>query len=152
MAGEKTTLARDRKGGEVLYLINDVSRIVNLSQKRIREYEKEGLIKPLRENSTNNRLFTPFDVAQIKQINGLIHNRGFTLSCIKNLMVVGRCWDIFDCEKREDCPAYQLPWRPCYEMLNDQGNPNDGRCSRCPIYLNRNVTKEKILEKVPWES
>ena len=28
-------------------LINEVSKSVNLSQKRIREYEKEGFIKPL---------------------------------------------------------------------------------------------------------
>jgi hypothetical protein len=70
---------------------------VNLSQKRIREYEKEGFIKPLREKNTNNRLYSTFDVSQINQINRLIHERGFTLACLRNLMVLAPCWNIFDC-------------------------------------------------------
>ena len=95
-------------GGD-LFLINEVSRLVNLSQKRIREYEKEGFIKPLREKNTNNRLYSNFDVSQINQINSLIHDRGFTLACLRNLMVLAPCWNIFDCNKKEACPAFQLP-------------------------------------------
>ena len=52
-----------------LFLLNEVSRLVNLSQKRIREYEKEGLVKPLRENSTNNRLLP---ILKSSRFNGLM--------------------------------------------------------------------------------
>jgi hypothetical protein len=52
----KTKYFRCEGDGGELCLINEVSRLVNLSQKRIREYEKEGFIKPLREKNTNNRL------------------------------------------------------------------------------------------------
>lgn len=38
-----------------MYLIKKVSQDVNLSQKRTREYEKEGFIKPEREPKTNIR-------------------------------------------------------------------------------------------------
>lgn len=130
-----------------LYLINEVSRIVNLSQKRIREYEKEGFIRPLREESTNNRLYTEFDIAQIRQINNLIHERGFTIACLKNLMVLAPCWNIFDCQVKEECPAYLLPWRPCYEVRQYRETKCNGPCERCAIYLNRTVSREKILEQ-----
>lgn len=140
-----------REGGD-LYLINDVSRLVNLSQKRIREYEKEGFIKPIREKNTNNRLYSPFDVAQIQQINYLIHERGFTLACLRNLMVLAPCWNIFDCQEKEQCPAYQLPWRPCHEVRESKETLCPGPCNQCAIYLNRDVKKERVLQKFPAES
>jgi MerR family transcriptional regulator, repressor of the yfmOP operon len=142
---------RRGEGGETLYLINEVSRMVNLSQKRIREYEKEGFIKPLREKSTNNRLYSLFDISQINRISRLLHEYGYTLACLRKMMVLAQCWDIFACPIKEECPAFQPPWRHCYEVRQNEGNFDEGRCSRCPIYLNRNVKKEKILEKVPPE-
>ena len=148
--GKNSRIRSGESGGD-LYLINEVSRVVNLSQKRIREYEKEGFIKPLREKNTNNRLYSNFDVSQINQINSLIHDRGFTLACLRNLMVLAPCWNIFDCPKKEECPAFQLPWRPCYEVREYRDTLCNGPCARCAIYLNRNVKKEKVLEKFPAE-
>jgi hypothetical protein len=77
----------------------------------------------------------------------LIHDRGFTLACLRNLMVLAPCWNIFDCEKKEECPAFQLPWRPCYEVREYRGTLCVGPCARCAVYLNRMVKREKILEK-----
>jgi hypothetical protein len=144
----KNKPVREGEAGD-LYLINDVSRIVNLSQKRIREYEKEGFIKPIREKNTNNRLYSGFDVAQIQQINLLIHERGFTLACLRNLMVLAPCWNIFDCQEKESCAAYQNPWHPCYEVREYNETSGRGACSHCAVYLNRNVQKEKVLQKFP---
>lgn len=143
--------ARTGEPGKELYLINEVSRLVNLSQKRIREYEKEGFFKPLRENNTNNRLYSPVDITQISQITKLIHERGFTLACLKNFLVQAPCWNIFGCKEREACPAFQLPWRPCYEVLKERETPGTRSCSQCPISLNRDFKKEKILEQFPSE-
>jgi DNA-binding transcriptional MerR regulator len=140
---------RKRLSEDQLFLINEVSRLVNLSQKRIREYEKEGFIKPIRENSTNNRLYTEFEVTQIQRINALIHNRGFTLACLKNLLVLAPCWNIFDCPVKEQCSAYLLPWRPCYEVREYRETSCNGPCERCAVWLNRNVQKEQVLEPFP---
>lgn len=137
----------NRRAGNNLYLINEVSRRVNLSQKRIREYEKEGFIKPLREASTNNRLYSEFEIAQILRINELIHERGFTVASLKNLLVLAPCWNIFACQEKENCPAYKLPWRPCHEVRQYRGTAYNGECERCAIYLNREVRKERVLEK-----
>ena len=150
MARERRQL-RTGETGKELYLINEVSRMVNLSQKRIREYEKEGFLRPLREKNTNNRLYSPIDIAQIGQITKLIHERGFTLACLKNFIVQAPCWNIFDCKEKEGCPAFQLPWRPCYEVREDQKTPGKRPCSHCPIFLNRDFKKEKILEQFPSE-
>ena len=130
-----------------VYLINEVSKRVNLSQKRIREYEKEGFIKPLRERRTNNRLYTDFDIAQIKRINQLIHEEGFTLACLKKLLVLAPCWNIFDCKNRTECPAYKKQHTPCYEIRKSEKISSSSSCEQCAIYLNRHVHKGKVLEK-----
>jgi DNA-binding transcriptional MerR regulator len=129
-----------------MYLINEVSRVVNLSQKRIREYEKEGFIKPLRENSTNNRLYSDFEVAQIRRINHLIHERGFTLACLRNLLVLAPCWNVFACAQRTDCAAYHQPHRRCFEIRESGQTLCPGPCLRCALYLNRDFQSPGVLE------
>jgi len=131
------------------YLINDVSRQVNLSQKRIREYEKEGLIKPVREPKTNNRIYTDFEVLQIERISKLIHEDGFTLPCLKKLLVMAPCWNVFDCRQKQKCPAYKNPQTPCYQVLKKKKTHACGPCEHCAIYLNRGVSKSGILKKQP---
>ena len=130
-----------------MYLINEVSREVNLSQKRIREYEKEGFIKPLRAPHTNNRLYTDFDVLQIRRINQLIHERGFTLACLRNLMILAPCWNIYDCKHKEDCPAYHHPHQYCHETRAAQYTLCPGPCEQCAVFINRDQEREKVLEK-----
>jgi DNA-binding transcriptional MerR regulator len=129
-----------------MYLINEVARRVNLSQKRIREYEAEGFIRPLRDANTNNRRYTDFEVAQIARINQLIHERGFTLACLRNLLILAPCWNIFDCAARAACAAYQQPHRPCWQIRASQETMCPGPCRRCAVYLNRDRDSEKVLE------
>jgi hypothetical protein len=128
-----------------MYLINDVSRTVNLSQKRIREYEKEGFIKPLREKSTNNRLYSDFEVAQIQRINHLIHERGFTLACLRNLLVMAPCWNVFACAERGSCAAFTDPHRHCYEIRQEAETLCPGPCGQCAVYLVRGLQPEAVL-------
>jgi len=130
-----------------MYMINEVSRQVDLSQKRIREYEKEGFIKPEREAKTNNRLYTDFEVQQIKRINYLIHERGFTLACLRNLLVLAPCWNVFECEVKTDCPAFWHPHRSCWDIRLERETKCPGPCDKCAVYLNRDHSREKILEK-----
>lgn len=129
-----------------MYLINDVSRVVNLSQKRIREYEKECFILPKREPKTNNRLYSDFDVAQIQRIKHLIHEHGFTLTCLRNLLLLAPCWNIFACADKEGCAAFQEPHRRCYEIRERTETLCGGPCGCCAVYLNRQQTRFKVLE------
>ena len=130
-----------------MYRINEVAQRVGLSQKRIREYEKEGLIKPEREPRTNNRLYSEFEIKQIQRISELIHKRGFTVACLRNLLVLAPCWNIFDCKDRRNCPAYQNPHQPCWQVLKETGAPCGGPCERCAVFLNRRLAKRGVLNR-----
>lgn len=130
------------------YLINEVSRRVGLSQKRIREYEKGGLIKPGRELRSNNRRYSESEIDQILRIKELIHEHGFTIACLKFFLASAPCWIIFNCTEKETCPTYSNPGTPCYELVK-KGNFQEGmkNCENCPIYLNRNVQKMALLAR-----
>lgn len=142
----KSTLNKLRQEKEG-YTIGEVSYIVNLSQKTLRDYEKAGLIKPKREPRTNNRIYSEFEIEQIKHILHLIHNEGFTLPCIKRILQLAPCWNVFDCEVKEKCPAYTNPHTPCYETRVEVGTLCSGDCKHCGIYLNRRENKTKILSR-----
>ncbi|MCB2228795.1 MAG: helix-turn-helix domain-containing protein [Desulfarculaceae bacterium] len=129
-----------------MYLINEVSRKVDLSQKRIREYEKEGFIRPQREANTNNRLYSDFEVTQIQRINYLIHERGFTLACLRNLMVLAPCWNIFECPDKSSCAAYEDPRLACWRVRQSRQTLCPGPCEHCAVYLNRDFQAQRVLE------
>jgi len=131
--------------------IGKVAREVGLSVKRIQEYEKENLIKPLRKKSSNHRLFSTFEINQIKRIKHLIHDRGFTLTSIKHLLNMAPCWLVLECEHPEICPAYHNPHKRCWEVKKSLNInfPCMGTCERCPVFLVRNYKSKPLFEKTP---
>ncbi len=141
----KTEIQKTRQKSRE-YSIGAVSRVVDLSQKTIRDYEKMGFIKPRRDPRTNNRIYLDFEIEQIRQISRLIHKEGFTLPCIKRLLQLAPCWNIFDCVVKEKCPAYEFAPAPCYETRENKETLCSGSCYQCAVYINRSLKKEKILE------
>jgi len=129
------------------YPIGEVSKIVNLSQKTIREYEKMGLIKPKREPRTNNRIYSDFEIEQIQQLTHLIHNEGFTLSCLRRILQLAPCWNIFDCVVKEKCPAYKYSPIPCYEIREKRETMCTDSCDRCAVHINRVSKKGRVLKR-----
>ncbi len=130
------------------YLINEVSRRVNLSQKRIREYEKGGLVKPEREPRTNNRRYSEADISQILRVKELIHQHGFTVACLRYFLASAPCWVVFNCSKKEACATYNDFRIPCYEVAKKAASHSGLKdCKRCPIYLNRDVKTMPLLLK-----
>ncbi|HUU29764.1 MAG TPA: MerR family transcriptional regulator [archaeon] len=128
-----------------MYLkIGKVSQKVGLSIKRIREYEKEGLIKPMRGETSNQRLYGSFEISRIMQIKQLIHERGLTVTGIKTLLNLAPCWTVFNCKETGICPAYKFPYNRCWELKErfKEEVACMGECVKCPIYL-------AIVEKVP---
>jgi len=128
-----------------VYLINKVAQKVGLSQKRIREYEAAGFIKPRREPRTNNRRYSDFEVMQIRRITQLIHQRGFTLACLRNLLQLAPCWNIFGCHEPQLCAAHQNPHQPCWRVRQRLDTQCPGPCPRCAVYLCRGGGKQSVL-------
>ena len=141
-----TTQIEQRSQESREYSIGAVSRLVDLSQKTIRDYEKIGLIKPRREARTNNRIYSDFEIEQIRQISYLIHNEGFTLPCIRRLLQISPCWNIFNCDVKEKCPAYQYAPTPCYETRKKNETLCSGACEQCAVYINSASKKDRVLK------
>ena len=133
---------------EKVHKIDHVSRMVGLSQKRIRDYEKEGLIKPARDPNTNDRLFSEFDLQQIKRVKYLIHERGFTISALKYLLRVTPAWEVFQCQEKEECEAFENRHKRCWEVRREVDKVYYRKfCIVCPIYLVRKGEKIQLLER-----
>ena len=129
-----------------MYTMSEVATKVSLSQKRIREYEKEGFIRPAREAKTNNRLFSDYDVDVIKRLTFLIHKKGFTIASLKQLMKMAPCWKIFDCNEKE-CPVYQQSSPPCWELVKEMEGKCRTTCDDCPIYRNADIEEMNLFDK-----
>ena len=129
-------------------LINEVAQRVGLSQKRIREYEKVGLISPTRDPKTNNRRFSEKDIRQILRIKALIHEHGFTLASLRFMAANMPCWIIFECDEKQGCPGSNSPRTPCYEVAwKSVSNEPRKNCDQCPVFLNRDLQKMALLER-----
>lgn len=131
------------------FSIGEVSRIVDLSQKTIREYEQLGMFKPNRHPRTNNRIYSEFEVEQIRRITRLIHNEGLTLACIRRITQLAPCWKIFDCEVKEQCPAFAHANQPCYEVRLSKNTKCSGECDHCVVFINRPDAQKPKKKKFP---
>jgi MerR family transcriptional regulator, repressor of the yfmOP operon len=138
----KDARQRDLKDG---YSIGEVSEIVGLSQKTLRDYEKMGLLRPARHPRTNNRIYTDYEIDQIERISGLMHGEGFTLPCLVRLLQLAPCWKIFDCENKNGCNAYLKPHEPCYLVRREHGTLCDGSCEQCAVYINRTDGRDRLF-------
>ena len=130
--------------------IGQVAQKVRLSIKRIREYEKEGLLKPHRGKTSNQRMYRPFEIGRILQIKKLIHERGLTLAGIKMLLNLAPCWTIFNCEDVKSCPAYSNPHARCFELKEKTGEETAcaGNCETCPIYITRTEEIQPLFPEI----
>ena len=67
---------------EPVYLISAVAEILSIHPQTLRQYEREGLIKPSRTNG-KIRLYTQKDIETIKSIYHLLKEKGFTIEGAK---------------------------------------------------------------------
>jgi hypothetical protein len=125
-----------QRGSKEGYSIGDVSGIVGLSQKTLRDYEKIGLLRPARQPRTNNRVYTNYEINQIKRISTLMREEGYTLPCLVRLLQLAPCWKIFNCEGKTSCNAYLNPHEACYVVRREHGTLCDGTCEQCAVYIN----------------
>lgn len=131
-----------------IYKINQVPTITGLSLRESAITRGRGLIKPVREPNTNDRLFSEFDIKQIKRIKALIHKRAFTIPALKQLLVIAPGSNIFRCEDKENCQAFKNSHKRYWEDIKKvDGIHYEKYCTICPLYLGRKTRPMKIVEK-----
>lgn len=115
--------------------IGTAARAVGLSEHRVREYERAGLIRPAREARTNDRLFGAAEIRQLRLLKQLVHEQGFTLAMLQDLIRRAPCWRLVACTKMHLCPVPRDPFTPCFTQ-RARGVPVacDTECARCAIY------------------
>jgi MerR family transcriptional regulator, repressor of the yfmOP operon len=135
-----------------LVRIGNVARKLNLSVRRILQYEEEGLVMPHRKTDGGHRLFSEFEINQIRNIKDLIHERGLTVAGIKYLLKMSPCWEVFPCESKEKCQAFKMKAEShCWE-IKQSGNGDCacmGDCDRCPVYLVSDYETKPLFKKSP---
>ena len=126
--------------------IGTVARELQLSERRIREWEHAGLLRPRREPKTGDRLFDDRDIAQAHIIKSLIHEKGFTIRAAQQLLRYAPCWELTNCELKASCPAYLDPRTPCYEhRANATLMPCRSDCARCPVFHSKDAERPRVV-------
>ena len=140
-----------RYGGIMLVRIGVVSRELNISVRRILQYEEEGLLTPSRKTGGGHRLYGEHEIQHIKNIIHLIHDHGLTVSGIKYLLKMSPCWKIFPCNDRDRCTAFRKPDSSCWKLRQENADECVcvGECERCPIYMSRDFEIEHLFEQYP---
>ncbi|MCX6287199.1 MAG: MerR family transcriptional regulator [Bacteroidetes bacterium] len=80
----------DYKIEKIYYTIGEVAELFDVNQSLIRFWEKEFDILNPRKNKKGNRLFTKFDIENLKLIYHLVKERGFTLQGAKDKLKQNR--------------------------------------------------------------
>jgi MerR family transcriptional regulator/heat shock protein HspR len=70
---------------EPVYLISEVSKILDIHPQTLRQYEREGLITPSRTNG-KIRLYSQEDIDCIKNILHLTRNEGINISGVSMIL------------------------------------------------------------------
>ncbi len=125
-------MGRDIDGNTPLYPIGVAAELLGVSPRTLREYEKEGLIKPARRGG--KRLFSKNDLEFIRNIRFYLEEVGMTIPALKILYLTVPCWEIKQCEMY-DCPAYGNYTEKCWEVIARHKMLKAKACKGCPIFL-----------------
>ncbi|MEE8484896.1 MAG: MerR family transcriptional regulator, partial [Nitrospinota bacterium] len=79
-------------GAKPIYPITITSELSSSTPRMLREYEKEGLIKPARINV--QRRYSNNDIQFIKNIRFYLEEVGMTITGLKLLYMMAPCWEI----------------------------------------------------------
>lgn len=67
---------------EAVFIISVAARLVNMHPSTLRKYERCGLLEPCRV-SGRLRLYSPEDIARLRQIKTLVEKRGINLAGVE---------------------------------------------------------------------
>lgn len=114
--------------------IGTVARELGVSTRRIIEYERAGLIHPIREPRTGDRLFDEQDIAQLTLVRHLLQDVGFSIAALHELFRRAPCWELTNCNGKHSCPVPRSPFVACYELrAAGTETPRARDCARCSV-------------------
>lgn len=73
--------------GQSVCFIGRAARLVDLHVNTLRKYERLGLLEPLRTDG-RRRLYSPADIARLRQIKYLVEERGVNLAAVELFLLV----------------------------------------------------------------
>ena len=117
-----------------LVKMGDVARHFGVSAGLLRQYEREGLLIPLRYRK-NRLYFTDQDYRWICTLLHLVRQAGLNFEGIRRLLALLPCWQIRGCEHRrkQGCPFIKRAHAPCW--TNKRACCGGGEsCYSCPVY------------------
>lgn len=121
-------------GERPLYTISVVADLIGVRQSTLREWERQGLIRPPRRNGL--RLYSDNDLRRLRFINGLLA-KGLNLAGVNYLISLYPCWFLDSCPKcirrteRSDCSrqCWKEEGTYCITALDDAS-----LCQSCEHY------------------
>ena len=126
--------------------IGKIARELALCERRIREYERAGLIRPRRELKTGDRLFSKHDVEQLRLIKKFIHDQGFTINALQQLIRYAPCWELTGCEMKVSCEVPSNPRVPCYKQRAAGARTDCAvECERCLIHHSKDLPRPRVV-------
>ena len=72
---------------EAVFIISVAARLVDMHPSTLRKYERCGLLEPCRM-SGRLRLYSPRDIARLRQIKTLVENQGINLAGVEMALAV----------------------------------------------------------------
>jgi MerR family transcriptional regulator/heat shock protein HspR len=117
-----------------LYTIGIAAELLDVHPRTLRLYEESGLIKPARRN--NRRLYSNHDLAWVRCVRYLIHEKGLNQEGLRRLLALLPCWEIKGCPTVEcsTCSAKENRSAPCWH-LDDVSCHDREYCHACQVYL-----------------
>ena len=112
------------------YSIKEVSEILNVHPRTLMKYEKFGLLAPFRNPKNNRRMYSNSDLKWITCIVVLVHEKGFSIKHLNQILSKVPCWVLKSCpdEEKVGCKFFGNRSIPCWEML-------EGICKHCAIKI-----------------
>jgi DNA-binding transcriptional MerR regulator len=113
------------------YRGSTVARQLHISAELLREYEREGVLIPLKSPSGMS-YFTKRDYVWIEAIGRLLHEAHLTFDDLRHALAECPCWNVRHCgfHSKKQCPLISDLSKPCW--VNRAMCP--GQCS-CSCYL-----------------
>lgn len=123
------------ENSDPIYPISVAAKLLDVHPRTLRIYEEEGLIKPARKG--NKRYYSNDDLAWIKCLRELIHDKGISIPGIKMLLDLTPCWEITKCpqDKRSKCSAFVDRTVPCWQLASTACSRELKQCEKCEVYI-----------------
>lgn len=134
--------SNNNKENTIYYPIGAIVKQLGVDPITLRNYEREGLVKPSRRGG--KRYYSNNDLKWLRCLRKMMIEDGLQLSAIKKLLTIDPCWEINNCpeEIRKNCPAMLDFPVPCWELMPKMNKPSGRRCEECEVYRRK---KERLI-------